>query len=212
MASAQSSELSLRSEAGGELIRAVEISEGVKRVAAITARISRVGINAIVLAHRAGDLARGFGVLSNELRTFTQQVTVLMTKLSQTSLQMVESVSALLRQSHNVTLLKRTQHELRRRDAPPMVDAVLDRRIGDCRQRKDELGRLQRELQTLLEEARQSGQFGTVLARTARIEVTYAGTHAAELGDVAKEFGLAINQIVDSLEQLSHTNHSASTP
>ncbi len=43
--------------ADGGLACAVEINESVKRIVALAAHINKIGVNAILLAHRAGDLA-----------------------------------------------------------------------------------------------------------------------------------------------------------
>jgi len=155
--------------AGGELGRVVEITEGVKRVLAIAAHISRVGVNAIIMARRAGDLARGFGVLSTELRTFTVSVTELMERLRETSFRLVRDVSALLQQSRNRQLLERTRDGLVRCNGPAVMDAVLAAQSAGVTERMARLQGVRRELSAILETARQLGQFGTVLARTARL-------------------------------------------
>lgn len=41
--------------ADGGLACAVEINESVKRIVALAAHINKIGVNAILLAHRAGD-------------------------------------------------------------------------------------------------------------------------------------------------------------
>ncbi len=188
--------------AGGGLACAVEISESVKRIVALAAHINKIGVNAILLAHRAGDLARGFGVLSNELRAYTRQVTTSMKCLSEVSFCIVGEVSALLRKAHNLRLIEKTQQELRVLGKESLLDPVLERASQECLDRTHQLGRLHRELGSAVEEAQNLGQLGSVLASAARIEVAYAGVFSAELKDVTVEFGSAIEQIVAAVEQV----------
>jgi hypothetical protein len=92
------------------------------------------------------------------------------------------------------------------------MDAVLAAQSAGVTERMARFQGLRRELSAILETARQLGQFGTVLARTARIEVTYAGAHAVELGDVALEFDRAIREIVEALEQVRRTDRMNNPP
>ncbi|HOI51537.1 MAG TPA: chemotaxis protein, partial [Azonexus sp.] len=68
--------------AGEDLRRIVRINEEVKAVVAVAFRINLMALNAIFLAKRAGINARGFGVLSNELRVFSQDLRTQMQTLT----------------------------------------------------------------------------------------------------------------------------------
>ena len=58
--------------AGQDLLRIVRINEQIKVVVGVSFKINIMALNAIFLAKRAGTAALGFGVLSNELRVFSQ--------------------------------------------------------------------------------------------------------------------------------------------
>ena len=62
------------SRAGVDLLRIVRINEEIKRVVSVSFKINIMALNAIFLAKRAGTAALGFGVLSNELRVFSQDL------------------------------------------------------------------------------------------------------------------------------------------
>jgi methyl-accepting chemotaxis protein len=65
-----------RPQAGADLLRIVRINEEIKAVVGVAFKINIMALNAIFLAKRAGTAALGFGVLSNELRTFSQDCAV----------------------------------------------------------------------------------------------------------------------------------------
>ena len=58
-----------------ELTCIVRVNEEIKSIVATAFRINLMALNAIFLAKRAGNAALGFGVLSNELRRFAQDLT-----------------------------------------------------------------------------------------------------------------------------------------
>lgn len=60
--------------AGTDLLSIVRINEEIKRVVKVSFKINIMALNAIFLAKRAGTAALGFGVLSNELRVFSQDL------------------------------------------------------------------------------------------------------------------------------------------
>ena len=67
---------------GVDLLHIVRINEEIKRVVGVSFKINIMALNAIFLAKRAGTAARGFGVLSNEFRTFSQDLKNGMDKLT----------------------------------------------------------------------------------------------------------------------------------
>lgn len=193
--------------AGRELVRAVEINEVVKRIAVIAAQIDMMAINAILLARRAGDRARGFGVLSNELRAFTVEVSSKMSVLRETTFRVVSNVSAILQEGQRLALLDRAFRALERAGVARMLDETIARRDAEQDARMTGFARLRRTLNDALHEADGLGQLGSVLARTARIEAAYGGTHAADLSNVAGEFDQTIQHMLEALTQLRRAMH-----
>lgn len=196
-----------------ELVRAVSIGEGVKHIIRIAIRVRSIATNAILLAHRAGELARGFGVLSNELRGFTNQVTAQMDALSDVTFRLVGEVSVQLRLSHRTQLLRRA-HAILPADATAAtrLATVLSRHAEDSAIRTKTIERLHRELEITMNATDQLGQFGTVLARTALIEAAYGGEHSVALSGVAQEFNQTILQIIDAMRDARQAFHSSINP
>ena len=203
----------LMRSASQELVRAVSIAEGVKQIVAIATRVRSIATNAILLAHRAGDLARGFGVLSRELRGFTEQVTAEMNTLSEVTMELVAEVSTLVRQNQRTELLRRARQALgAESDYTDTIGAILKRHAADAGKRAQSITKLHERLDQALIATDRVGQFGTVLARTALIESAYGGEHGPALSGVAREFNQTILQIIDAMRGVRLASHTRSLP
>lgn len=185
-----------------ELIRVVAISDSIRGIAETATQVSRVAVNATVLAKRTGALASGFGVLSHELLGFTQQINLAMQNLREQCCTMVTEVSIMLRQVRTEALLARASSELDQQDSPTWLRPILERFHSMQAKRLSSLTLMQRALKSSLAEAQKTGLFGTVLARTGLIEASYAGTGTGELNAVAAEFESTIAQIMKALDAL----------
>ena len=72
----------IQKNSSSELAGFVRLNEGIKGVVLIAFQINIMALNAILLAHRAGEVALGFGVISKELRSLSVELTGLMQELS----------------------------------------------------------------------------------------------------------------------------------
>ena len=72
----------IHKNSSSELAGFVRLNEGIKGVVLIAFQINIMALNAILLSHRAGEVALGFGVISKELRTLSVVLTGLMHALS----------------------------------------------------------------------------------------------------------------------------------
>lgn len=188
------------STAASELVRAVSIGEGVKQIVLIAGKVRSIATNAILLAHRAGDLARGFGVLSRELRGFTDQVTTQMNILGECTFELVTEVSGLLRHTHRSVAMRRAVGMLPPQSAQVGAFAgLLARHVTDGTRRMKTIERLHGRLGDALAATDQVAQYGIVLARTALIEAAYGGEHSQSLTGVAREFNDTILDITEAL-------------
>ena len=97
--------LHLKAPASGELARIVRVNEEIKAIVATAFRINLMALNAIFLAKRAGNAALGFGVLSNELRRFAQDLTRHMSSLRDMTSGSVGSVTGVVQQQRNSAIL-----------------------------------------------------------------------------------------------------------
>ena len=195
------------SAASADLLLIVSINEQIKRVVGVSFKINIMALNAIFLAKRAGTAALGFGVLSNELRVFSQELRECMSGLNALIHASVNEVSIILRNGRQDRLLG----ELAKGGSvSPLVSAVLERRAGERAPHAKRLSDLRRQLKRALEDAFQLVELGGVLAKSAKIEAAYGQSFAASLAQVSSEFDGIVEEIRGALESLRHSPFFAS--
>jgi len=187
-----------RPKTGVDLLHIVRINEEIKRVVGVSFKINIMALNAIFLAKRAGTAARGFGVLSNEFRTFSQDLKNGMDKLTGLVYGCVNEVSVML-QDLRFTQLLLAAGKLAPQEA---LTAILRRREAVNGEHHDNLARLRGQLKRALEDAFQMVELGGVLAKSAKIEAAYGQSFAAPLSQVSGEFDHVVEEIRSSLESL----------
>lgn len=185
-------------QAGVDLLRIVRINEEIKSVVNVAFKINIMALNAIFLAKRAGTAARGFGVLSNELRVFSQDLRDCMAALTDQIYRCVNEVSVVLQDIRHTRLL---------RQAVALSTTARGHGILAAREEANEghLGRLsslRKQLKRALEDAFQLVELGGVLAKSAKIEAAYGQTFAVPLAQVSGEFDGVVEEIRMSLESL----------
>lgn len=184
--------------AGVDLLRIVRINEEIKRVVGVSFKINIMALNAIFLAKRAGTAARGFGVLSNELRVFSQDLRSSMEALTGLIYGCVNEVSVGL-QDIRYSRLLREAAEL----APESsVIGILRRRDEQNSTHASRLASLRSKLKRALEDALQLVELGGALAKSAKIEAAYGQAFAGSLAQVSGEFDHVVEEIRGSLESL----------
>jgi len=190
-----------------ELGRTVRLSEETRRVIALAFGVRLMALNAIILARRAGASARGFGVLSGELRRFTGELESAMDELRRLTWSAVATVTARVKQARVAGVLERA------RAAAPQserwIDEPLARMARAAESQAAELRATERALQEAIRDADRIGLMGGVLARTARIEAAYGDVFRVQLTEVADGFDRAIASILASLQQLESTEMGA---
>lgn len=189
-------------QAGADLLRIVRINEEIKAVVGVAFRINIMALNAIFLAKRAGTAALGFGVLSNELRVFSQDLRTRMAALTDLIHACVSEVSVVLQDIRHTGLLKRAVAQARDAAGPA---AILARRQSENQDHQERLSRLRRQLQRALEDAFQLVELGGVLAKSAKIEAAYGQTFAPALAQVSGEFDGVVEEIRSSLQALQRS-------
>jgi hypothetical protein len=190
-------------DSGRELRRIVHANEQIKSVVATAFRVNLMAMNAIFLAKRAGHAALGFGVLSNELRSFATDLQKQMALLREMTYGSVASVTALVRQSRLNNLLERARNmspEAGRR----LIDESLRSRHNHAYARhREQIAALNRRLSQMIADTAQLVELGSVLARSAKIEAAYGGPFSAALMQVSSDFERTIGDIQRSLESLT---------
>ncbi len=184
----------------GELAGFVRLNEGIKGVVLIAFQINIMALNAILLAHRAGEVALGFGVISKELRSLSVELTALMQELSNDAYLAVNLISDLLRQERRYRLLKKAT-DLVANPSPALRD-VMVRREEEFSLITQRVREVRLRLLDRLEDARKLCQFGTAISRSAKIEAAYGREYGRALAEVSQEFDQKIQNILPSIEAL----------
>lgn len=186
------------SKAGVDLLRIVRINEEIKSVVGVAFKINIMALNAIFLAKRAGTAARGFGVLSNELRVFSQDLRDCMSSLTGLIHGCVNEVSLVLQDARHTRLLRQAVEM-----APtPQISRVLAARESENDRHSERLTSLRKQLKGALEDAFRMVELGGVLAKSAKIEAAYGQSFAVPLAQVSGEFDEIVEEIRRSLEAL----------
>nr|MBL8410614.1 chemotaxis protein [Dechloromonas sp.] len=199
MSTALTTLASKRPQAGADLLRIVRINEQIKRVVGVSFKINIMALNAIFLAKRAGTAALGFGVLSNELRVFSQDLRNCMDALTGLIHDCVNEVSVVLQDTRQTRLLEQAAGLA---PAQPALIRVLHTREQAGEEHAQRLSSLRRQLKRALEDAFQMVELGGVLAKSAKIEAAYGQSFAPALAQVSGEFDGIVEEIRSSLETL----------
>lgn len=186
------------STAGTDLLRIVRINEEIKSVVNVAFKINIMALNAIFLAKRAGTAALGFGVLSNELRVFSQDLRTCMLTLTELIHSSVGEVSVTLKNVRRTRLLR----EAARMAPNSPAGAALARCEDENHRHQAKFQLLRRQLKRALEDAFQMVELGGVLAKSAKIEAAYGQGFAGALAQVSGEFDGIVEEIRNSLESL----------
>lgn len=186
-----------------DLMHIVQINEQIKAVVAVAFKINVMALNAIFLAKRAGTAARGFGVLSNELRSFSSQLRDTMLSLNGLIHGSVEEVSVLLQDSRYNRVLLATAV-----GAPSgsRLHAVIERRNQRTVECRGRLSKVRRALRSSIDDACRLVELGGVLAKSAKIEAAYGAGFSASLAQVSGEFDGVVEEIRVSLDTLRRSN------
>lgn len=192
-------------QAGVDLMRIVRINEEIKSVVNVAFKINIMALNAIFLAKRAGTAARGFGVLSNELRVFSQDLRDCMSSLTGMVHACVDDVSRLLQDVRHTRLLRQAVALSPKSE----VAAVLAAREIRNEQHAQSLAGQRRQLKRVLEDAFRMVELGGVLAKSAKIEAAYGQSFAVPLAQVSGEFDGVVEEIRVSLESLRRSDFFA---
>ncbi len=198
MSTALSMTASKAPQAGVDLLRIVRINEEIKSVVGVAFKINIMALNAIFLAKRAGTAARGFGVLSNELRVFSQDLRDCMGSLTSLIHGCVNEVSLVLQDIRHTRLLRQAAELSPKSQA---VAVLAGRELKNAKQTQ-KMASLRKQLKRALEDAFQMVELGGVLAKSAKIEAAYGQSFAVPLAQVSGEFDTIVEEIRASLESL----------
>ncbi|MBS0354923.1 MAG: hypothetical protein JSR83_13625 [Proteobacteria bacterium] len=188
---------SLSSTGGQSLQLVVEISAGIRQVTALSSQVNLVALNAMLAAKQAGSQARGFGIVSSELRQFSGQLDRQMHELGDFIGDLVHSVAESARIRLHVAHLDQIPAAIQPRlaGAAARIEARQARIDSDGSERWFGLG-------NRLDHALRLCSTGVALSRAAKIEAVYGQALAASLRQVADEIEDAIVTILGTIKQL----------
>jgi hypothetical protein len=179
----------------------VRVNSGIRQVIAISRRVNLVAVNAMLAAKQAGSQARGFGVVSAELRAFSSQLSQQMQDLDGLIYELVHGVA----EAAHIGRRQRYMDDTRRCDIAAPHLAAAAAHLEQC------LGAIEGAgndrwtgLRSRLDRALRLCGTGIALSRAAKIEAVYGGVLAGGLRQVADEIEVAILDILGTLKQLRH--------
>ncbi len=182
-----------------DLAMIVKINEDIKAVVQLARNINLLALNAIILSRKAGDVALGFCVISDELRLFSKTLTKTMQALMQLSYASVQTVSLHQRHLRMNKLMALASQQIESTTHCVNLHHNIER---EAQLRKNTLETYEG-LQNYLSEAEEASRFGSVIARSLKIEATYGGSFSHLLAQISLDFGLFIDAIPDIISRLS---------
>lgn len=183
-----------------DLQRAIALSEIIKKVVRQCFEINMMGINAILLSRKAGDTARGFGVVSTEIRQLSDRLQANMNEIHQAAFTLVNEASSLLKRTRRVEIMRRTLTE--KSEISDFLKQVFDRYQHDFDQIQSKLLTLRKALRAQVEDSFEACVLGVAISRTAKIESVYAGASSTVLSEVSHRFEAQIDQMLGSMTSL----------
>ena len=186
--------------ANSELLRVAALRQGIRLIVSNAFRVNTLGLNAILLAKRFGEQARGFGVISSELRGFSKTLGREMASLSADSVQLVSLATRQMKLRRQMLLMSAAEDAL----AQPYsrMQAALARQQRDYATMATSIHDISQRMLERVEDTCQACLFGTVIARAARIEAAHAGPAGAALTEASLEFARQVEAVLPSLELL----------
>jgi len=183
-----------------DLVLIVRVNEDIKAVVRLARQINMLALNAILVARRAGAVAMGFGVIADELRSFSLTLTQSMQSLMMLSYESIQIVSAHQRQQRATALLEQVSAQLAQTD---FYNRAVQSDLGGSNLQHSLLQTFGA-LEQLILDAEDVSRFGTVISRSLKIEATYGQGFTALLGQISLDFGSYIDAIPDVLVRLHH--------
>jgi hypothetical protein len=178
----------------------VRANAGIRAVIEMSRRVSLVAINASLVAKQAGTQARGFGVVSRELREFSAKLEGQMQALDQLIAEAVMGLAEAAKENRRARQLRLAQDGSADCASLERSMARVDARLAEANLVNSSrwLDLVQR-LRLIL---RQCG-IGAALARSAKVEAVYGGSAVGALRQVAQEIEESVGDIQATLARLN---------
>jgi hypothetical protein len=184
-----------------DLMLIVRVNEDIKSVVKLAQSINLLALNAILLSRKAGNVALGFGVISDELRMFSKTLTKNMETLMQLSYSSIQTISLHSRHRRMNSLIACAAEQI----TEPAYKHCLNSSLAQSTQLSSNTLKAYEGLQNLLRDAEDTSRFGSVISRSLKIEATYGGDFSHMLTQIAADFGQFIDSIPEIIDRLNNT-------
>lgn len=178
----------------------VRMNEGIKRIVQISSRVDLAAVNAMLMSKRAGLGARGFGVVSGEMRVFSNKLDQCMQQLNAYVFDLVGESAKILSIHKRYTLCNQLNH------IPASFISLRDRVLA---QLKSELNAVEQHIQQLiillqqtLNRAQRLCATGIALSHNGKIEAVHCGELAVAMSLSADQAENDVAGIVDILKSV----------
>jgi hypothetical protein len=183
------------------LRRTARINEEIKHVVRISNGINLTAVNAMLVAKRAGERSRGYGVVSGELRNFSSKLEANMGETTALVSGMVRDVAFLMNQDRSRRQMERALRMSER--AAGLLGPAMGRKANAVAEMRMKIHGLGDTLSRQVGGSMRLCQTGSALARSAKIEAVYGGDMAATLGQVSREVEGRMTELLESVKSLN---------
>lgn len=181
------------------LARMAGANELVKQVLRVSSSINLVAINAMLASRSAGSAARGFGVVSAELRSLSHNLDRDMTQMVTRFAGLVSGTAGQIKVRRRQALLERAD---RGGELAARAPGLLAQRREALQAMDNRLGEVRHALRGQIRQAMRVCKTGYAMARSARIESVYGGDKAQVMTLVAVQVEEALDGIMVTLAEI----------
>lgn len=185
---------------GDYLRRTARINEEIKRVVRISTGLNLTAVNAMLVAKRAGERSRGYGVVSGELRSFSSKLEANMAETTELICGMVRDVAFLLDQHRSLRQMDRAVGVSER--TAKLLGGAMGRKARAVAETRMKLHGLGNTLARQVGRSMRLCRTGSALAHSAKIEAVYGDEMAATLGQVSREVEDRMVELLETLKSL----------
>lgn len=183
------------------LRRTTQIIEEIKGVVRICEGINLTAINAMLVAKRAGEHSRGFGVVSGELRFFSRQLEERMSETTALVSHLARDAAATLNQRRLQQQMERAAGASER--SAKLLNTAMEHKVHALSETRGKIRALEDALSRQVTDAIKLCHTGIALGRSAKIEAVYGGSMEATLGQVSHEVEDRMLELLNRLKSLS---------
>lgn len=183
-----------------DLIRAIRVNEGIKRVMDASRQISLVALNALLTSRQAGARSVGFAVVARQLRSLAQDLEQTMGTLNEAIARLVAGITGSMQDVRLLSYVRAIRG--RAEPHPPCLERMYESMSRRVKTRQSAVDADWLLLDANLRRALRLSAMGRVLARNAKIEAAHGGEMVTALTMIANQIEKSVEEIAVSLRGL----------